>query len=377
MHHEEVRGLLISDSIPLTHEHSVVDHYSVVYVIISCFRYQQDRYFTVATKRWMLPAELRPAPDKPFFPKGYVIYNTPEQCTVLLSHPVGRPSLVDTLAFDYGPVLADCLLALPDDSSAEPKKQRWRVFLKDRDHRRSQAALVPAALPSRQVRPLAAAQREPLAFHGAASVPVVEQPLTISSSLNPRPEGQTQPAQERADERGAALVGRRVCKYFPEWGKHYEGRITAYLSPQETHRAGSLWRVVYDSDSSVEEYPLGALNKIILPITVRTEGGGGSSSSSPSSSSSSSMSSSAPSSSSALRPRSRASSKETACRPPLSEKAEGKAAKKKKKKKKDSGSDSDSDSNSSDSDGAVIACRQCSHGRKCRLQGSPGHLRGY
>mmetsp|Transcript_8727 Transcript_8727/g.17763 ORF Transcript_8727/g.17763 Transcript_8727/m.17763 type:complete len:80 (-) Transcript_8727:96-335(-) len=55
----------------------------------------------------------------------------------------------------------------------------------------------------------------------------------------------------------------------------------------------------------------------------------------------------------------------------------GEAPKKKKKKKKDSGSDSDSDSNSSDSDGAVIACRQCSHGRKCRLQGSPGHLRGY
>jgi hypothetical protein len=365
--------------------------YTLLFPFFS-FRYQQDRYFTVATKRWHLPAELRPALDVPFFPRGFVVHNTPEQCTVLLSLPVGRPSLVVIPAFNYDLVLADCLHALPDDPSSGPKKESWRVFVAARKQRGSQSALLPIALPSRSVGPLAAAQLQPLAFHGPASAPVVEQPATIASSLKPRPEGQTQPAQERANQRGTALVGRRVRKVFGgKWKGTFEGRIVAYLNPQTTGRASSLWRVSYDSDNSVEDYSLGTLNKILLPVSVRTEGGGGSSSSS-SSSLAASFSSSSSSSSSSASSSSSSSSSPSACPPQTQASANSKgaasnpvAARGKGRCKavpmngdvdseleSDPNFESESDSDSGYSD-CGVGCRQCSFGRKCRLQGRPGH----
>jgi hypothetical protein len=240
-------------------------------MVVSCalwsFRYQQDKYFTVATKREQLPKSMRPPQGTRFFPMGYVLKNKRECCTVLLTAPSGRPLLVDTTSFDYAPVLRDCLFSLADGPSLTEQEEQWRRFIKDRETNRMQAALLPGGPPARSAAQASAVlQQHQHSSTGARAVaPVVTQPATISSSLNERPEGQTGPAQERADLRGQALIGRRVRKFFGEpWNSEFEGEVVAYLSAAEAGRASSLWCVRFDEDGQVEQYTLGDLNKVML-----------------------------------------------------------------------------------------------------------------
>ena len=88
-------------------------------------RYQQDTYLAVATKAAHLPASERPPEDTPFSPKAFIIRNSPELATVLLSAPTEPLRLVDTPPFDYGTVLRDCLFVLSDHPDSAALKESW------------------------------------------------------------------------------------------------------------------------------------------------------------------------------------------------------------------------------------------------------------
>jgi hypothetical protein len=278
---------------------------------------------------------MRPREGERFFPKGYVLQNFPEQCTVLLSMPTGRPLLVDTSSFDYSRVLSDCLAVLPQGPSNAGMKCAWEGFISNRNSRRLRPSLLPCALlPRRELGVRPHYQREMLPCE---PIPSVTQAQTIASSLNPKPDGQVGPAQERAEVRGRALLGRRVKKKFGSpWHSWFEGSVIAFLSTAETGRKSSLWRVQFDADGGVEEYTLAELNKILLPLSVPAMAHANpcSSSSSSSSSPSSSSSSSMPFSFGVWNDDS-----------------------------------SSSDSNSESEDESQRGCRECRHGRKCRVHG--------
>ena len=97
----------------------------------------------VATKAAHLPASERPPEDTPFFPKAFIIRNSPELATVLLLAPTEPLRLVDTPPFDYGTVLRDCLFVLSDHPDSTALKESWEQFIGDRIRNCTRVDLLP------------------------------------------------------------------------------------------------------------------------------------------------------------------------------------------------------------------------------------------
>ena len=315
----------------------------------------------VATKAAHLPASERPPEDTPFFPKAFIIRNSPELATVLLSAPTEPLRLVDTPPFDYGTVLRDCLFVLSDHPDSATLKESWEQFIGDRIRNCTRVDLLPEPPTSNT---LASASLPVLGRLSSSSIfasaPVVAQEPMIASSLAPNPQAQLRVRQERADERGRGMVGQRVRKQFQKWGERwYTGRITVYKPPSQIGRSGGLFGVVYDEDDGYEEYSLTDLNRLLANDKDASSSAAATAASAPA------AHGEAPGERGAATRRRKRKRPATRRAPSPETNASDEASEGEALPGRDGAAG-----------GAAVAsrCRECRAGRRCRLAGRPGHL---